>query len=74
MAVIIDGNKIAQEIHDMVRTEALALKKKTGIVPGLAVILIGENPASKVYVDNKAKACAEAGFLSREYKDRKSVV
>lgn len=67
MAVIIDGNKIAQEIRDTVRTEALALKEKTGIVPGLAVILVGENPASKIYVSKKAKACAEVGFLSREY-------
>jgi methylenetetrahydrofolate dehydrogenase (NADP+)/methenyltetrahydrofolate cyclohydrolase len=68
MAVIIDGDKIAQEIRDTVRTEALALKEKKGIVPGLAVILAGENPASKVYVGRKAKACAEVGFLSREYK------
>jgi len=68
MAVIIDGNSIAQEILDTVRTEALALKEKTGIVPGLAVILAGENPASKVYVARKAKACAEVDFLSREYK------
>ena len=68
MAVIIDGNKIAQEIRHEVRKQALALKEKTGIVPGLAVILVGEDPASQVYVGRKAKACAEVGFLSREYK------
>ena len=68
MAVIIDGNKIAQEIRQVVSKEALALKEKTGVVPGLAVILVGEDPASKVYVARKAKACAEAGFLSREFK------
>ncbi|HEX7415907.1 MAG TPA: bifunctional methylenetetrahydrofolate dehydrogenase/methenyltetrahydrofolate cyclohydrolase FolD [Smithellaceae bacterium] len=68
MAVIIDGNKIAQEIRQAVSKEALALKEKTGVVPGLAVILVGEDPASKVYVGRKAKACAEAGFLSREFK------
>jgi 5,10-methylene-tetrahydrofolate dehydrogenase/Methenyl tetrahydrofolate cyclohydrolase len=68
MAVIIDGNKIAQEIRQVVSKEALALKEKTGVVPGLAVILVGEDPASKVYVGRKAKACAEAGFLSREFK------
>ena len=68
MAVIIDGNKIAQEIRHEVREQALALKEKTGIVPGLAVILVGEDPASQVYVGRKAKACAEVGFLSREYK------
>ena len=68
MAVIIDGNKIAQEIRHEVRKQALALKENTGIVPGLAVILVGEDPASQVYVGRKAKACAEVGFLSREHK------
>ena len=68
MTVIIDGNKIAQEVRHSVRKEALALKEKTAIVPGLAVILVGEDPASQVYVGRKAKACAEVGFLSREYK------
>ncbi len=68
MAIIIDGNKIAQEVRDSVRKDALDFKEKTGIVPGLAVILVGEDPASKVYVGRKAKACAEVGFLSREYK------
>jgi methylenetetrahydrofolate dehydrogenase (NADP+)/methenyltetrahydrofolate cyclohydrolase len=67
MAVIIDGNKIAQEIRQAVSKETLALKEKTGVVPGLAVILVGEDPASQIYVGRKAKACAEAGFLSREY-------
>jgi methylenetetrahydrofolate dehydrogenase (NADP+)/methenyltetrahydrofolate cyclohydrolase len=68
MAVIIDGNKIAQDIRDEVRRQALALKEEKGIMPGLAVVLAGEDPASKVYVGRKAKACAEVGFLSREYK------
>jgi methylenetetrahydrofolate dehydrogenase (NADP+)/methenyltetrahydrofolate cyclohydrolase len=68
MAVIIDGNKIAQEIRHEVCKEALALKEKTGIVPGLAVVMVGEDYASLVYVGRKAKACAEVGFLSREYK------
>ena len=68
MAVIIDGNKVAQEIRQAARKDALAWKEKTGVVPGLAVILVGEDPASKVYVAKKAKACAEAGFLSREYR------
>lgn len=68
MSVIIDGNKIAQEVRQQVREEALDFKEKTGIVPGLAVILVGEDHASQVYVGRKAKACAEVGFLSREYK------
>jgi methylenetetrahydrofolate dehydrogenase (NADP+)/methenyltetrahydrofolate cyclohydrolase len=68
MAVIIDGNKIAQEIRQAVSKEALALKGKTGIVPGLAVVMAGDDHASLVYAGRKAKACAEVGFLSREFK------
>ncbi|KFO68333.1 5,10-methylene-tetrahydrofolate cyclohydrolase [Smithella sp. SCADC] len=68
MAAVIDGNKIAQNIRNEVRQSALEFKEKTGIVPGLAVVLVGEDPASQVYVGKKAKACAEVGFLSREYK------
>ncbi|MBP7232351.1 MAG: bifunctional methylenetetrahydrofolate dehydrogenase/methenyltetrahydrofolate cyclohydrolase FolD [Syntrophaceae bacterium] len=68
MSIVIDGNKIAQEIRQEVREDTLVFKKKTGMVPGLSVILVGEDPASQVYVGRKAKACAEVGFLSREYK------
>lgn len=68
MGSIIDGNKIAQDIRNEVRQKALELKEQKGITPGLAVVLVGEDPASKVYVGRKAKACAEVGFLSREYK------
>jgi len=68
MSIIIDGTKIAQDIRRSVREETLAFTEKTGVVPGLAVVLAGDDPASKVYVGRKAKACAEAGFLSREYK------
>ncbi|KFZ44837.1 5,10-methylene-tetrahydrofolate cyclohydrolase [Smithella sp. SC_K08D17] len=68
MAAVIDGNKIAQNIRNEMRQSALEFKEKTGIVPGLAVVLVGKDPASQVYVEKKAKACAEVGFLSREYK------
>jgi methylenetetrahydrofolate dehydrogenase (NADP+)/methenyltetrahydrofolate cyclohydrolase len=68
MVSIIDGNRIAKDIRLQVREDALALKEKTGLVPGLAVILVGEDPASQVYVGRKAKACEEVGFLSREYR------
>lgn len=68
MSIIIDGNKIAQDIRKAIREETFVFKEKTGIVPGLAVVLVGEDPASQVYVGRKAKACAEVGFLSREYK------
>ncbi|MGD0169398.1 MAG: bifunctional methylenetetrahydrofolate dehydrogenase/methenyltetrahydrofolate cyclohydrolase FolD [Smithella sp.] len=67
MFSIIDGNKIAQDIRNEVRFSTLELKQK-GIVPGLAVILVGDDPASKIYVGKKAQDCAEVGFLSREYK------
>lgn len=68
MSIILDGTKIAGEIRQSVRDEAADFKNKKGIVPGLAVVLVGEDPASQVYVGRKAKACAEAGFLSREYR------
>jgi len=68
MSIIIDGNKIAQDIRQEVRQDTFVFKETTGMVPGLSVILVGEDPASKVYVGRKAKACEEVGFLSREYK------
>jgi len=68
MAIIIDGKKTAQDVRNEIKEETLELKAKTGIVPGLAVILVGEDPASKIYVRMKENACKEAGFLSREYK------
>jgi methylenetetrahydrofolate dehydrogenase (NADP+)/methenyltetrahydrofolate cyclohydrolase len=68
MSVIIDGNKVSQDIRLLLRDETRVFKEKTGIVPGLAVVLIGDDPASQVYVGRKAKACEEVGFLSREYR------
>jgi methylenetetrahydrofolate dehydrogenase (NADP+)/methenyltetrahydrofolate cyclohydrolase len=68
MSIIIDGSKIAQDIRSEVREETSVLKEKTGIVPGLAVVLVGEDPASQIYVGRKANACAEVGFLSREFR------
>jgi methylenetetrahydrofolate dehydrogenase (NADP+)/methenyltetrahydrofolate cyclohydrolase len=62
-AQIIDGKAIAQEVRAEWKVRADALKAK-GITPGLAVIIVGEDPASKVYVANKVKACAELGLHS----------
>ncbi len=62
-AEIIDGKAIAQEVRAEWKIRADALKAR-GIVPGLAVIIVGEDPASKVYVANKVKACAELGLHS----------
>jgi len=62
-AQIIDGKAIAQQVRAEWKMRADALKAR-GITPGLAVIIVGEDPASKVYVANKVKACAEIGLHS----------
>jgi methylenetetrahydrofolate dehydrogenase (NADP+)/methenyltetrahydrofolate cyclohydrolase len=59
----IDGNALSQKLRADVTKRATALKAR-GITPGLAVILVGENPASQVYVRNKVKACEESGLHS----------
>ncbi len=64
MAEIIDGKKLAEDIRREVKEETAELKSKHGITPGLAFILVGDNPASQSYVRSKEKACAEAGFFS----------
>lgn len=66
MSKIIDGKAISAETKANVEVEAEELKKK-GIVPGLAVVLVGSDPASRTYVNNKEKACATAGIYSEEY-------
>lgn len=66
MADIIDGKLLAKNLRGEIAAGVAALKAEKGIVPGLAVILVGENPASVSYVTAKEKACVEAGMLSRE--------
>ena len=63
-ATIIDGKTVSQQIREEVRTLAAKLKEEQGVTPGLAFILVGNNPASEVYVRNKAKACESLGFYS----------
>jgi len=63
-AVIIDGKAIAHELRIEYRRRVAALKLRTGIEPGLAVILVGNNSASRLYVNNKVKACNEVGIRS----------
>lgn len=65
-AAIIDGKRISSEVKEELASEVAALKERE-IVPGLAVVLVGENPASKVYVANKEKACAELGINSAKH-------
>ena len=63
MAVLIDGKKVSKQVKEGVAKEAAALKEQ-GIFPGLAVVLVGDDPASQVYVRNKQKACAACGIES----------
>jgi len=64
MAKIIDGNKISSDIKNEIKEEVKELQRVKGIIPGLGVILVGDNPASKVYVSNKEKGCEQVGFFS----------
>ena len=67
MAKIIDGKLRAKEIRGSLKSEVLALKSK-GINPKLSVVLVGDDPASHIYVSNKEKACAEVGIISDAHK------
>lgn len=66
MARIINGKEISAATREDIALEVSQLKRQ-GITPGLAVILVGDDPASRVYVNNKQKACAQLGMLSEEY-------
>ena len=67
-AKVIDGNAIAKEMRAEIKTQAQQIKAEHGIAPGLAVVLVGQDPASQVYVRMKGKACDEAEFHSEEHK------
>ena len=66
MAEIIDGKAISREVRTAVASEVAELKSH-GVTPGLAVVLVGSDPASRVYVTNKEKDCASVGIYSEEY-------
>lgn len=63
---LIDGKAVSVSVRARVKQETEELKKQ-GVTPGLAVIIVGDDPASQVYVRNKEKACAEVGFYSEKY-------
>ena len=65
-ATILDGAKIASEIRSEIGSEVMILKK-AGVRPGLAVVLVGNNPASEIYVRGKVKACEEVGIYSEKH-------
>jgi methylenetetrahydrofolate dehydrogenase (NADP+)/methenyltetrahydrofolate cyclohydrolase len=66
MATIIDGKLVSQAVKDGVKEKVDLLKTK-GVNPCLAVIIVGDNPASRTYVNNKKKACEATGIISKEY-------
>ena len=66
MAEIINGKLISSETRAKIAEEVAAFKAEVGVTPGLAVVIVGNNPASLVYVRNKGKACAEVGMHSVE--------
>ena len=66
MAKLIDGKAVSARVKGEVAKEIAELKEK-GIEAGLAVVIVGNNQASRVYVNNKKKACAEVGIASYEY-------
>lgn len=67
MAKIIDGKLISAQIREEIAENVKKFNAETGKLPGLAVIIVGEDPASQVYVRNKKKACEQVGFYSRVY-------
>lgn len=67
MAKIIDGKAVSASVKQKVADECAKIFSERGIKPGLAVIIVGDDPASRVYVNNKKKACELVGFISREY-------
>jgi methylenetetrahydrofolate dehydrogenase (NADP+) / methenyltetrahydrofolate cyclohydrolase len=67
-AQLLDGKALAQAIRDKIGQDTSALRARTGVIPGLAAILVGEDPASHLYVKNKQKACEAAGIYVADYK------
>ena len=65
--MIIDGKAIALNVRASVKKEVAELERSRGVVPGLGVVLVGDDPASHTYVRNKRKACAEAGIQVEEH-------
>ena len=64
---IIEGKKVSAQVKEQVKIQTQKLKDEHGITPGLAVVIVGDDPASRVYVNNKKKACEFVGFKSEEY-------
>jgi len=67
MAKILDGRSLAQEIRSEVAANVVEIQQKHGVTPGLAAVLVGDDPASAIYVRNKRRACAEVGMFSDSF-------
>ena len=67
MANIIDGKLIAEKLRSTIKRNVERITQESGVQPGLAVILVGDDPASQIYVRNKKRACEEVGIKSFEY-------
>jgi methylenetetrahydrofolate dehydrogenase (NADP+)/methenyltetrahydrofolate cyclohydrolase len=67
-ALIIDGQAVAAELRQRVAAAVTALHQQHGFIPGLAAVIVGDDPASQIYVRNKARACAAAGLASFEHR------
>src|SRR4029077_14858088 len=67
-ATLIDGNAISAQLRTRIATRTAELKREHALVPGLAVILVGDDPASQVYVNSKSQLAKEAGIHSVDYR------
>jgi len=67
MALIIDGKAVAKEVQRQIKEEVEGLERRWGMAPGLAVVLVGDDPGSHIYVKNKERACREVGIKSYEH-------
>src|SRR6266511_4156385 len=67
MALIIDGKAVAKEVQKQIKEEVEGLERRWDLAPGLAVVLVGDDPGSHIYVRNKEKACKEVGIKSFEH-------
>ncbi|MDG2445247.1 MAG: bifunctional methylenetetrahydrofolate dehydrogenase/methenyltetrahydrofolate cyclohydrolase FolD [Thermodesulfobacteriota bacteirum] len=65
---LIDGKLVSKEIREIIRSKAAKIKEESSRVAGLAAVLVGEDPASQIYVRNKRKACEDVGIYSEEHK------
>jgi len=73
IARLISGTRISQDIKNEITEEVKEMKRIKGIVPGLAAVLVGDNPASKIYVGSKQRGCEQVGFKSESMKMDESV-